>query len=64
MIAQLNVMVASGYISEAYLARLGVVHTAAEFLTFMATYQPPPLKWSAQDSLLSSNDSAIRRSPA
>ncbi len=64
MIAQLNVMVASGYISEAYLARLGVVHTAAEFLTFIATYQPPPLKWSAQDSLLSSNDSAIRRSPA
>ncbi len=48
MIAQLNVMVESGYITEAYLSRLGVVQTADEFLRFVADYQPPPLKWSDQ----------------
>ena len=45
MITQLNVMVASGYISPAYLSRLGVVQTADEFLRFIADYEPPPLKW-------------------
>jgi hypothetical protein len=47
MIAQLNVMVASGYITQAYLARLGVVKTADELLRFIADYQSPPLKWAA-----------------
>jgi uncharacterized protein (TIGR00730 family) len=48
MITQLTVMVEAGYIKQSYLARLGIVHTAEEFLAFVASYQPPPLKWTNQ----------------
>lgn len=54
MIAQLNVMVSDGYIKSSYLARLGVVKTADEFLRFVADYEPPPLKWA--DGLAPSPD--------
>jgi len=56
MIAQLNVMVAAGYISQAYLDKLGVVTTADEFLRFVADYEPPPLKWA--DGLAPAPDGA------
>lgn len=56
MIAQLNVMVASGYITQAYMSKLGVVKTADEFLRFIADYQPPPSKWT--DGLPPSPDRA------
>jgi uncharacterized protein (TIGR00730 family) len=48
MVTQLKVMVDAGYIKESYLAKLGIVHTADEFLRFVAEYEPPPLKWTDQ----------------
>jgi len=45
LLTQLRVMAQAGYITEVYLAKLGVVADADEFLEFVATYQPPPLKW-------------------
>ena len=41
MIAQLNVMVASGYITQAYMSKLGVVQTADEFLRSSPTTSRP-----------------------
>lgn len=45
LLGQLKVMADVGYIRETYLAALGVVADAAEFLQFVAAYKPPPLKW-------------------
>lgn len=50
LIEQLRVMSGAGYLGGAHLQALGVVSTAAEFLEFVAGYQPPPRKWSPSSS--------------
>jgi uncharacterized protein (TIGR00730 family) len=42
LLSQLTVMAEAGYITEVYLAALGVVADADEFLRFVAAYRPPP----------------------
>jgi uncharacterized protein (TIGR00730 family) len=45
LLDQLRAMSRAGYITESYLASLGRVGNADEFLSFVAGYRPPPLKW-------------------
>ena len=45
LIEQLTLMTSAGYIADSYLRSLGVVDSAAEFLDFVASYDPPPVKW-------------------
>jgi uncharacterized protein (TIGR00730 family) len=45
LLQQLDVMAETGFLSRAQLSALGVAPTAAVFLHFVASYQPPPRKW-------------------
>jgi predicted Rossmann-fold nucleotide-binding protein len=42
---QLNAMAAAGYVGPAFLASVGRVSSAADFLQFVADYRPLPSKW-------------------
>ncbi len=44
LIEQLKVMSDAGYIKPSYLGSLGIVADADEFLRFVASYQPPPVR--------------------
>jgi uncharacterized protein (TIGR00730 family) len=44
LLDQLQTMSRAGYITEPYLRSLGLVGNADEFLSFITSYRPPPLK--------------------
>jgi uncharacterized protein (TIGR00730 family) len=44
---QLEVMAGAGYLDQAYLASVGRVSSAEDFLRFVADYRPRPPKWPA-----------------
>jgi uncharacterized protein (TIGR00730 family) len=46
LLDQLHVMTATGYLDPAYLASVGQVSSAGDFLQFVAGYEYPQAKWS------------------
>ncbi len=53
LIEQFRVMAETGYLGQPQLESLGVVHDAAEFLAFVASYRHPARKWLPVDEEVS-----------